>query len=29
VRYFLIVIMAGIVWPLSFRWFGKLGRKEG
>ena len=28
VRYFLIVIMAGIVWPLSFRWFGKLGRKE-
>ncbi len=27
VRYFLIVIMAGIVWPLSFRWFGKLGRK--
>lgn len=28
VRYFLIVIVAGIVWPLSFRWFGKLGRKE-
>lgn len=27
VRYFLIVIMAGIVWPLSFCWFGKLGRK--
>lgn len=28
VRYFLIVIMAGIVWPLSFKWFCKLGCKE-
>ena len=28
VRYFLIVIMAGIVWPLSFRWFGKLGKEK-
>lgn len=28
VRYFLIVIVAGLVWPLSFRWFGKLGRKN-
>lgn len=28
VRYFLIVIVAGIVWPLTFRWFGKLGNKE-
>ena len=28
VRYCLIVIMAGMVWPLSFRWFRKLGRKE-
>lgn len=27
VRYFLIVLAAGIVWPLSFRLFGKLGRK--
>lgn len=27
VRYFLIVIMAGIVWPLTFRWFCKLGKK--
>ena len=27
IRYFLIVIMAGIVWPLSFKWFSKLGRK--
>ena len=26
-RYFLIVIMAGIVWPLTFKWFAKLGRK--
>ena len=28
VRYFAIVIVAGIVWPLSFRWFGKLKTKE-
>ena len=28
VRYFLIVIVSGIVWPLSFKWFSKLGVKE-
>lgn len=28
VRYFLIVAAAGIVWPLTFPWFGKLGKKE-
>lgn len=29
VRYCIIVVVAGIVWPLTFRWFGKLGiRKE-
>ena len=28
VRYFLIVITAGIVWPLSFKWFSRLGNKE-
>lgn len=27
-RYFLLVITAGIVWPLSFKWFAKLGNKE-
>ena len=27
VRYCLIVVVAGIVWPLSFSWFAKLGRK--
>ena len=27
-RYFLIVVVAGIVWPLTFRWFAKLGNKE-
>ena len=26
-RYFLMVIFAGMVWPLTFKWFGKLGRK--
>lgn len=26
-RYFLLVITAGIVWPLSFKWFAKLGTK--
>jgi len=28
VRYFLIVIVAGLVWPLSFRFFAKLGKKS-
>jgi len=28
VRYFLIVLVAGVLWPLSFRWFSKLGNKE-
>lgn len=28
VRYFLVVIVAGVVWPLSFKWFAKLGKKE-
>lgn len=27
VRYCLIVLVAGILWPLSFQWFAKLGRK--
>lgn len=27
VRYCLIVVVAGIVWPLTFKWFAKLGRK--
>lgn len=27
VRYFLVVLIAGIVWPMSFRWFSRLGRK--
>lgn len=28
VRYFLIVVVAGIVWPMSFRWFSKLGNNK-
>jgi len=28
VRYFLVVIVAGIVWPITFKWFEKLGNKE-
>jgi hypothetical protein len=28
IRYFLIVAVAGIVWPMSFRFFSKLGRKK-
>jgi len=28
IRYFLIVIVAGVVWPLTFKWFSKLGSKE-
>lgn len=27
VRYFLIVLVAGIVWPMTFGWFARLGRK--
>lgn len=27
VRYFLVVLTAGILWPMSFRWFSRLGRK--
>jgi len=27
VRYFLIVVMAGILWPMTFKWFSRLGRK--
>lgn len=28
VRYFLIVVTAGFLWPMSFRWFSKLGDKK-
>ena len=28
VRYCLVVLTAGIVWPLTFKWFSKLGKKE-
>ena len=28
IRYFLIVITAGILYPLTFKWFSKLGKKE-
>ncbi len=27
-RYFLVVLTAGALWPMSFRWLSKLGRKE-
>ena len=29
VRYCLIVVTAGIIWPLSFPWLSKLGQKKG
>ncbi len=28
IRYFLLVMVVGILWPMTFRWFGKLGQKE-
>ena len=28
IRYFLVVIVAGIVWPMTFAWFSRLGEKE-
>ena len=27
IRYFLVVVTAGLLWPMTFRWFEKLGRK--
>ena len=27
IRYFLVVVMAGVVWPMTFRWFERLGKK--
>lgn len=27
VRYFLIVVVAGMIWPMTFKWFSKLGKK--
>ena len=27
-RYFLVVVVAGVLWPLTFKWFSKLGKKE-
>ena len=27
-RYFLVVIVAGVLWPMTFKWFAKLGKKE-
>lgn len=29
IRYFLIVIVAGLIWPLTFKFFAKLGKKNG
>lgn len=28
-RYFLTVLFAGALWPMTFRWFGSLGQKKG
>jgi hypothetical protein len=28
VRYLFIVVVAGIIWPLSFKYFKALGNKE-
>lgn len=27
-RYFTIVVVAGMIWPLTFRWFAKLGKRN-
>ncbi len=29
VRYFLMVMFAGTLWPMTFGWFARLGRKDG
>ncbi|MDO4483488.1 MAG: phosphatase PAP2 family protein [Clostridia bacterium] len=28
IRYFVMAVAAGVLWPLTFRFFGKLGKKE-
>ena len=28
-RYFLMVLVGGVLWPLTFRFFGRLGQKDG
>ncbi len=28
IRYFLVVLTAGLLWPLTFSWFSKLGQKK-
>ena len=28
IRYFFVVLLAATVWPLTFRWFARLGRKQ-
>ena len=28
VRYFLVVVVAGLAWPMTFRWFAKLGKEK-
>lgn len=28
IRYFLVVVTAGLLWPVTFRWFGKLGGEK-
>ena len=27
IRYFLIVVVAGLLWPMTFKFFAKLGKK--
>ena len=28
IRYFLMVVIGGTLWPMTFRFFAKLGKKE-
>ena len=28
VRYGVMILTAGVLWPLTFRWFGRLGKKQ-
>ena len=28
IRYFLVVVVAGILWPMTFKWFETIGKKE-
>ena len=29
IRYFVMILFAGIIWPMTFKWFAKISQKKG